>query len=292
MKKQFLLIASSIFALSLTSCGGESNAPQVDLENKAVTYGLYPQKRILYSDSILSDLKTLTLDDIDDNSGWYLYKGEYYDKVTSPLFPPTNSAFENGDKVLGSTDYWFKCEPITWKILASNEDSYLITSEFLLDAGIYAEGTHPSSRYSVSNVREYLNSIFLETAFFKDKGENILTTKVDNSNNITPNGNYDFSSEDTDDKVFILSYNDLLNSEYGFSSENNNENNARTAFVTDYARAKGAWCNNEGIGTYWTRSPDRNRQNNVYDVTSVGLLRSDYAGSSSIGLRPCINIKK
>ncbi len=291
MKKQFLLIASSIFALSLTSCGGESNAPQVDLENKIVTYGLYPQKRILYSDSILSDLKTLTLDDIDDNSGWYLYKGEYYDKVTSPLFPPTNSVFENGDKVLGSTDYWFKCEPITWKILTSNEDSYLITSEFLLDAGFYAEGTHPSSRYSVSNVREYLNSTFLETAFFKDKGENILTTKVDNSNNITPNGNYDFSSEDTDDKVFILSYNDLLNSEYGFSSENN-ENNARTAFVTDYARAKGAWCNNEGIGAYWTRSPDRNRQEYVYDVTSAGLLRSEYAGSSSEGLRPCINIKK
>ena len=78
MKKQFLLIASSIFALSLTSCGGESNAPQVDLGNKTVTYGLYPQKRILDSDNVLSDLKELTLDNIDDNSGWYLYKGANY----------------------------------------------------------------------------------------------------------------------------------------------------------------------------------------------------------------------
>ncbi len=292
MKKQFLLIASSIFALSLTSCGGESNAPQVDLENKTVTYGLYPQKRILDSDTVLSDLKELTLDNIDENSGWYLYKGEYYAKVISSPMYGDGAAFENGDKIGDSNEYWFKCEPITWKILASNEDSYLITTELLLDNGAYSVDSAAFSYYDRSNVREYLNSTFLEMAFFKDKGENILTTKVDNSNNITPNGNYDFSSDDTDDKVFVLSYNDLLNSEYGFSSENTNENNGRKVLVTDYARAKGAVFNKEGFGTYWTRSPDRNKNSYVYKVNYEGVMESTHTGTRNIGMRPCINIKK
>lgn len=291
MKKQHLLVASAMFSLSLTSCGGNPNAPKIDLENKVITYGLYPQSRVTNENGLLSQLRDLTPEAIDEDTGWYLYEGAYYAKVSAkPLYGnSTDAVFENGDKIVEFDSYWFKCEPIIWRILAEKDDGYLAFSEYVLESHVFNSNTW--NDYSQSSIRTYLNMEFFNIAFSKDEGEYVLETLVDNSAATTasPSTHEDF--DNTLDKVFLLSYQDLINEEYGFSSENgpdkNGKDTGRGTSVTDYARAVGASFASNGYGTYWTRSPESSRY--VYDG---GVTMEGKTCYSSGNVRPAITIKK
>lgn len=72
---------------------------------------------------------------------------------------------------------------------------------------------------------------------FKDSEKGaILTKEVDNSASTTSSSSNPYICENTFDKIYILSYKDLYNSNYGFT-----DNSSRCAKVTDYAKAVGAY---------------------------------------------------
>ena len=114
------------------------------------------------------------------------------------------------------------------------------------------------SNYEYSDIRSWLNNDFYNKAFSLGSSF-IKTTTVDNSDAVTGAGNETYASSNTQDKVFLPSYLDYLNPDYGFIATGE-ASATRSCLTTEYARALGAWYEIHATellycGSYWTRSP-------------------------------------
>ena len=272
--------------------------PVFDAENKTVTYGLYPQTHVSDTDmATLAALNALTDDDADSSNGWYLLNGEYYAKASAS---PCGSiyVFDDGTTIVEGTTYWFKCEPIKWKILSSTDDGeYSLVSTVLLDAHRYNkyysgadESGYYANNYENSEIREWLNDEFYNSAFCLDKSF-IQTTTVDNSASTGKSSSNRFVCPNTSDNVYLLSYQDYKNASYFADYE------ATLCKTTDWARANGARYNFDTSylynGYYWTRTPNETKSGYVYArenefITYACALCSS---ESHTCVRPAIKIK-
>ncbi len=262
--------------------------PVINETNNTLTYGLYPQSHVSDSSTIAA-LNKLTA----ESNGWYLYNNEYYAKKKAN---PYNSSytFDDGTTIVSGTEYWFKCEPITWKILTSSNGTYSLVSTKLLDAHRYNEfytGTkngYYANNYMNSEIRSWLNGDFLNTAFNLDSSL-IQTTLVDNSASTTNSSSNSYACANTNDKVYLLSYKDYSNTTY-FA-----DYSARTCKTTDYARANGIWYSTSSSylynGYYWTRSPYSDDSDRAWYVDGGGYLDYRYVIYSNGGVRPALTIK-
>ena len=271
--------------------------PFISEDQKTVTYGLYPQTHVGDPD-LVNELNKLGSSAIGDNH-WYLYQGSYYAKVVAePYF--FSLAYSDGSPIIDGETAWFKCEPISWRVL-SNDDGYFLMSEMTLDNMYYT--THESSyddeqgkyvsisNYYHSDLRSWLNDDFLNSAFALNN-EYVATTTVDNSFDTCNGKNTWNASPDTEDKVFLPSYKDMTTFAYGFPS-NENASESRTSKATDYAMAKHVYAY-EGEtylhnSIYWTRSPDSNYRVYVSSVSWDGKMTSEHA-TKNRGVRPCITL--
>ena len=278
-------------AISKLLYNGE--VPLLSDDGKTITYGLYPQTNVNDS-SLISSLDALTTP---ESNGWYLYNDEYYAKLSAT---PYNSSykFDNGTTIVSGTTYWFKCEPITWKVLSNNSGEYYILSSVLLDAHRYNEdysGTkdgHYANNYEYSEIRSWLNNDFYNSAFALGNSH-IQTTTVDNSEATTDSASNPYACGNTQDKVFLPSYQDYINPNYGFSTSINNAV-TRYGKPTDWARARGSYYNTsfsfQYNGYYWTRSPYSGDSCGAERVERSGYLASDYVYDASFSVRPAITI--
>lgn len=233
------------------SCHKNQYGLQIDTTNKVIKYGAYPQ-------TVVSDDNTIAeLDNLDEPflNDWYYYRGFFYTKLTADPFKP-NYVFDNGATILNGTTYWFRCEPIIWNILSDNNGGFFLLSSVLLDAHRYAAS---ESNYKNAEIRSWLNNEFYNSAFCLDSNC-VETTDVDNSASTTDSINNKYACENTQDKVFLLSYQDYLSKEYGFTSLTG-PTKLRECKTTDWARARGTSHStspdNFNNGYYWTRSPVR-----------------------------------
>lgn len=268
--------------------------PIVNSNNKTVTYGLYPQKNV-NDESLIASLNTLTAP---ESNGWYLYNDEYYAKLSAT---PHSSfvTFDNGIAIVEGEDYWFKCEPIRWSILSDNKGEYYLLSSVLLDAfsfhNLRSERTingktiYPNN-YEYSDIRNWLNNDFYNSAFALHNNC-VKTTNVDNRAATT--GSFSqYACENTQDKVFLPSYRDCLNEDYGFSSSED-ETATRECGCTDWTRARGG---RYPTSYYWPRSPyadDRGGgENGIWVISAsdghIGRVITDYPG---VSVRPAITFK-
>lgn len=114
-------------------------------------------------------------------------------------------------------------EAIKWRVLSINGNNAFLLSDQILDLKAYDENVkefHTDSTWETCSLRTWLNHDFLKTAFSDKEQLAIQTTKIKNSemplyslwgsNHLANVGN------DTQDKVYLLSYNEALNSDYGF----------------------------------------------------------------------------
>lgn len=181
-----------------------------------------------------------------------------------------------GERYKGDNYYWLKVEPIQWRYLSQNGDNVQFVSEKVLDSHVWNNTDHENgiyrNNYKYSDIRAWLNSDFLEQAFYYDPSL-IQTVNVDNSAESTDESSNPFACEDTQDKVYLLSCKDVRNKEYGFTDDA-----SRIAY------------DDAGNARYWLRSP------NFYDgsarcVSSNGYItNSDYV-SNSYGVRPALTRK-
>ena len=236
--------------------------PTIDLQNKIIKYGLYPQKNIDNS-SLIEALNNLLTP---ESNGWYLYNNEYYAKVVSSPYSG-NYRFDNNVAISFNTTYWFKCEPITWNILVSGNYCLLLSSA-LLDA-------HPfsGSNYKNSGIRTWLNGTFYNSAFALGNSY-IKTTEVNNSAATTDSKDNPYACENTEDNVFLLCVQEYLLESYGFIDTGGFNNETRCCKTTDWARANGAYCSKDSRylynGEYWTRSPSANYPGSAYFIGESG----------------------
>ena len=124
---------------------------------------------------------------------------------------------------------------------------------------------------SNSNVckEDYTNNSFISRAFTPAEQEAVLPTTVKNANN--PDYGTD-GGKDTTDKIFLLSYDEVTNPAYGFSS-GSGDDKARERRNTAYVAAGGTF----GLGKlkeeswWWLRSPG-NCSYNAMNVYSYGAV--------------------
>ena len=198
--------------------------------------------------------------------------------------------------------YWFKYEPIKWKILTTSGNSAFIMSDIALDSfsmqpdrkgenrdGLYAsynnstgvpDGTY-ANNWEYCFIRSWLNETFYKEVFNDLQKEIIKTAHLDNTaRSCNPNdypkyygyaenaGKNKFADQckDTDDKIFLLSLRDITTTAYGFNKDVRAKDSARNLQATDFAKLHGAPMNtnDKKYVTWYTRSPSPANGNQGY----------------------------
>ena len=264
-----------------------------------ITYGLYPTGHIT-DPVVIASLNSISNK---ESNGYYLYDGEYFAKAT--FNNPYGSTYRFMDKtdINNGATYWFKCDPIAWRVLSSeNKNNVFVVSCNILYARYFHNTTAINSKcnlFSSCDMRTWLNST--TNGFYKDAfatnscNQYILETTVDNS--VSSGWFEDISyGSNTTNKIFLLSCRELLNTLYGFS-DTIDMNPTRRARGTDWAIVHNLYIINGtsqyyaqyyGFGAYWTRSPSQN--SNVINVDPYGNISTtgSIAVQESYGVRPAV----
>lgn len=218
--------------------------------------GEYPQTRVK-DDKLISKLNSITQTDA---QGYVSYGGEKYKKCKDY--------------------YWRKVEPIQWRYLSQSGDNVQFVSEKVLDNHVWNTTGHGDeayrNNYRFSDIRKWLNSDFLEQAFYYDSSL-VQTVNVDNSAESTGITDNPCACEDTQDKVYLLSFKDMINKDYGFT-----DSASRIAYDAD-----------GNAQHYWLRSPDNYYRDDYYArcVGSYGDVDSNGSVGSDFGVRPALTRK-
>ncbi|MGX7112224.1 DUF6273 domain-containing protein [Gemella cuniculi] len=172
-------------------------------------------------------------------------------------------------------------EPIEWIVLEESGDKVLLLAKNCIDSLPWHK-THEAITWDKSDIRTWLNGEFLQKAFTPEEQDSILTTDLDNSDNLKYGTTV---GENTKDKVFLLSGAEV---EKYFSSES-----ARRAQPTVYATSHGAYSNGSGECAWWLRSPGVTETSPAY-IASAGMFgnRAHEVNETIIGVRPAIWVMK
>lgn len=266
--------------------------------NKTITYGMYPQTNINDS-KLISKLEKLTPTEFNN---YYYYNHEYYAKKTARLARDLEThellsvrQFDNGDEFEENKTYWFKVEPLSWRIIKQDSSQFSLISEKLLDVKRYYKNSSPrtideqivySNNYKYSDIREWLNNDFLSNAFGFNVSS-LTNIEVDNSKESTATPDSGFECENTFDYVTLLSY-----KEYSEQSLSH-----RLVKTTDYVRVCRANYsvdeNNLFSGYYWTRSPIETKEENGTSVSRCnmnGTINNDFVGWGGSCVQPSISL--
>ena len=283
-------------------CGKEK--PIYTREGNYIYFGEYPQ-------TIKADDVTIT--SIMDERGYYLGSdGFYYAAVTAA---PCQSGykFSTDANVTSGVVYYFKVEPIRWRILSESDGCAFILCDSIITSAAYQSdfknkyttangaptGTY-ANNYEYSEIRKWLNDNFYNTAFSDLEKEIILITTVDNSAETLYGYDYSgeisgmYACESTDDKVFLLSISEASNSAYGFYAKDASNDEARQMLTSDYARATGVYMCSEnylyGAGCWWLRSPYYFNWYNARQVYYSGSITIEEIDYGMYGVVPAIRI--
>ena len=258
-------------------------------------------------------------------------KAEGYD-VSNPVVTSTLSTWDtlifgnywqedtNGDGVADQND---DKQPIQWRVLSVDGNDAFLMAEKTLDNQCYNE--HPKSStgggkelwatWETCTLRTWLNDTFLNAAFTDEEKNAIADTTVVtpgedpwNTGTLTDGGN------DTVDKVYLLSLEEIRNSEYGFDSQpegylGNGQDCWRLSQTiastnTAYATAQGALTFEEkearekypseirAIGNtycWWLRSPGWDGMSAVTVLIGIVSITGS-THNDELGIRPVIHL--
>ena len=208
--------------------------------------------------------------------------GEMFRAVTFSEYRPGTGGGLKGDVFSNQKDndyhpnnvYYFKYEPLTWRVLDPDEGYIMcdnvIDSQSFQNFVIRKDGklynskdfTNYVSDWETCSLRQWLNKTFYNTAFSREEKMLIGTTFLENN---SPDGTW--FGTDTGDKIFILSFDDVINSAYGFDPSKSEFDEARKLKGTDYSKCQGVYIS-QGYPHWWLRTPGD--AETVYLVSSYG----------------------
>ena len=181
--------------------------------------------------------------------------------------------------------------PIEWLVLARNGNKALLISRYGLDAQKY-NTINTGVTWEKCTLRTWLNNAFYNKAFNSAEQTAILITNVDNSKNQCYSGWSTSGGNNTQDKVFLLSYAEA-NKYFGVPYGNSSNTKSRVA-QTAYAIAHGTWASSSNktadgtdAGWWWLRSPG-NYQDFAAVVDTDGSLRNITVNYVSGSVRPAL----
>lgn len=225
-------------------------------------------KLLIEDDNIVAAKKVLEAREAQFTVGNYVTFGEY----------PQTTAGED-------------MTPIEWLVLARDGNKALLISRYWLDAQPY-NTDHTSVTWETCTLRTWLNVTFYNKAFSSDEQAAILTTSVDNGKNQGYSKWSTSGGNNTEDKVFLLSYAEA-NKYFGVTYDNISNTKSRVA-PTAYAIAHGTWTSSSNktadgtdAGWWWLRSPG-NYQDFAAVVDTDGSLRNITANYVSGSVCPAL----
>ena len=179
--------------------------------------------------------------------------------------------------------------PIEWIVLDVQDGKSLLLSKYGLDVKPY-NTKNSNVTWEQCTLRNWLNHDFLNTAFNADEQSLIMMTDVDNSASQGYSGWDTNGGNNTQDKLFLLSYTEA-NRYFGVTHDNKNNTESRTA-RTAYSVTQGAYARSDYLttdgsvaGWWWLRSPG-SYQNSAAYVSSDGSLYLDYVYYARTCVRP------
>ncbi|MBQ6468419.1 MAG: hypothetical protein IJJ61_10800 [Clostridia bacterium] len=208
----------------------------------------------------------------------------------------------------GANVYWFKFEPVEWRVL--DPDTGLVLCNSIIDSQafsntVFFNGYNPftdsdltlfAGDFANSSIRQWLNDDFINTAFSPAQQENIVLSEqpayypmgeVDVL--ILPYLTLTYTFEPTTEKVFLLTSKDSLNTEYGFSGQSGD-----TALImsgSDYAESQGLDSAYPYYYSAWlTRTCSDTNANSVYAFDSRGEMVSVIIPDTSAGIVPAMHL--
>ena len=271
-KKRLSIILSMMLVLSLLGTVSPANPAK---EARAAGYGLSNPRVTGY-----------------DETTWdCVYFGNYWQEDT------------NGD---GKTDKNDKKTPVKWRVLSIDGDDVFLMADKNLDCQRYNDKDMDVT-WETCTMRSWLNGYgeesnkdgkdysgnnFLDNAFSPEEQSAIKTTNVvnnDNPENGTEGGN------DTEDKVYLLSLDEVTNPAYGFASHDSISATrvaVNTAYTAGGGEIENGYMNGAGNEDYWwLRSPGygSSRASNVLDrgdLHANGNYVDDYVSA----VRPALHL--
>ncbi|MDE5593739.1 MAG: hypothetical protein K2I75_07395 [Clostridiales bacterium] len=285
------------------TCSTCSYVREMQELGRYVYYGEYPQS--------LKD-ESVSVGNTADADGYYLGDdGARYAKVTAATSTKDSwdpYKFSNEENIVNGNTYYFKVEPIKWRVLENKNGVAFLLCDTIIDHSAYYNNqdtreiggaTVYPSNYEHSDIRTWLNGTFYVKAFSTEQRQNIQITTVDNSAASTGKSENMYACNNTQDMVFLPSYKEVHNSAYGFVSEGGERDELRRFMVSDYARATGTYIMgkmnqpiNFGRGMWWTRSPIWDGENGAELSTGSpsGTVAGSKVDSAYLGVIPAMRV--
>ena len=281
-------VSEETLIASLNESAGE--LPTIEDKKSWTDYGYYSEGKIS-SYMYYIDIDTNQDDQMD-------YRGVYmtsYRPHTTELASSEDNSIQDDNGYLINNVYWFKYEDISWEVIVKDSSKALIVSDLIIDSQDYnyRTDTHKgdqdyqgnttdefirSNNYMYSYIRTWLNTSFYQTAFSSSDKTKILTTSVDNSSSSTNPSAANYACSNTEDKIFLLSYSEVLN--YGIE----------TKLGSDYSKAQGLVVSSKNnASSYILRSPTSFQDQN-YGVSNYGITYNNYINSTLTGVCPACYI--
>ena len=271
---------------------------------RKIEFGSYPQS------DVTDDMGTTLNEIADTTDSWTSYgyntgdmrytdvtlDGEKYRGV---YFTEARNTEQESNDYIPNSRYWFKYEPIVWKILDRDltNGNVLIHCDMLIDAQPYQSGEVSEGKYKnnyeLSTIRKWLNETFYNTAFNDMQKNIILETQVVNDAESAGLESEEFVCDNTNDKIFLLSFKE-----------------AKTYYSTlpllrrkptDYAFSQGVFVADSkftpeypqywGYGFWWLRSPHPKNADQVYVVKHDGMMMGDDVDFTEDAVLPALWIK-
>lgn len=243
----------------------------------------------------------------------YIYRNRPYDTgiyIKEDEYPVwahnvTNSSQDDNGYYYEST-YYFKYDPIKWRVL--DPDDGLVMCNNVIDTQtfngyVYFDGeeyysskecTDFASDYATSEIREWLNNDFYFTAFSGNEKYEIKKSYIETAGH----NDSKYDSTPTNDKIFLLSREEALTSAYGFSSDNQEMDDAKKLTSTEYARCQGCYVTvkegskSNGCSSWMLRTAVDSFKNSNIQFTGFGnnSYASTYVNES--GVVPAFRFKQ
>lgn len=249
-------------------------------------FGEYPQ---------MLKKNDVTITDTQDARGYYLGSdGYYYAKITANSDIDDGSRFLLGETIVAGKEYFFKVQPIRWRILSEENGVVRVVCDSILDYKPYqpeyvirgfeyfvkdTDDCYANS-YKYSYLRKWLNDTFYNYAFSSSQQNLILTTTV-----INREYDYDHESyQNTQDKIYILDAETI--------DEIRRHNNYSDTVVinapdnSDYSYAKSG----RKDAIWWSRITSTDGHgywgSQVWAFDSVYVIRQSYYTDHEFGVLP------
>lgn len=196
----------------------------------------------------------------------YIYFGSYpqgsvpdsdlTDEIIDADYDGNGDAWVDGTKYHRMEDYtdsyiYFKWERIKWKVLQNDGNTLYLAANKALDVKRY-DTRSKGVTWENSSIRNWLNHQFCGLAFSAEEQAVIVEQEISNEEDsrfIETGGN-----TKTRDKIYLLSYSDVINPAYGFCSNYYHGSISRCIWPTQYADV--SLDTEEQPCSWWLRTMD------------------------------------